>query len=335
MNIGKLNLNFSFYSFYLLEIYNIRKKTITIEIDITGIFNKRGPGIFLKGINDILPYDTNNCHFISSQTIYPSKIKKKSKYYFIPYPQFNELIYNKWIKVRKSNKLILGPNFVPSSWKRFPNKNIWKEKRISEIIKQVKGIAVHSQRVRNYLAKRTKTINFYKKFKIIRPCTNIKPKNINPFNERKIDIIFFEKYIDFDHSKQGFQILNLFKNASKIVERLKYGAYTKEKMEFLANNSKFIIYFSFFDTGAIGLKEIQNYGVFTFSHQSDLIIHKNTGFYVPELANEKDMVKAYKIIMKKIEIITNLQPDTKYIAEINQEINKCQNALNDLCLSLK
>ena len=106
-------------------------------------------------------------------------------------------------------------------------------------------------------------------------------------------------------------------------------------MEYLANNTKFIIYFSFFDTGAIGLKEIQNYGVFTFCHQSDLIIHKNTGFYVPELANEKDMVKAYKIIMKKIEIITNLQPDTKYIAKINQEINKCQNALNDLCLSLK
>ena len=308
MNIGKINLNFSFYSFYLLEIYNTRKKKITIEIDITGIFYKRGPGIFLKGINDILPYNTNNCHFISSQTIYPSIIKKKSKYYFIPYPQFNELIYNKWIKVRKSNKLILGPNFVPSSWKHFPNNKIWKEKRFSEIIKQVKGIAVHSERVKNYLAKKTKTINFYKKFKIIRPCTNIKPKNI--------------------------QILNLFKNSSKIVERLKYGNYTKEKMEYLANNTKFIIYFSFFDTGAIGLKEIQNYGVFTFCHQSDLIIHKNTGFYVPELANEKDMIKAYKIIMKKIEIITNLQPDTKYIAKINQEINKCQNALNDLCLSL-
>ena len=34
----------------------------------------------------------------------------------------------------------------------------------------------------------------------------------------------------------------------------------------LANNSKFIVYFSFFDTGAIDLKEIQNHGVFTFSH---------------------------------------------------------------------
>ena len=147
-----------------------------------------------------------------------------------------------------------------------------------------------------------------KKYKIIRPCTNIKPKNII--------------------------ILNLFSNTSKKIEVLRYGNYTKEKMEYLANNTKFIIYFSFFDTGAIGLKEIQNYGVYTFSHQRDLIIHNKTGFYVPELADEFDMSQAYQIIMKKIEIVTSLNPDTQSIAKINQEINKCQNALNDLCESL-
>ena len=102
-------------------------------------------------------------------------------------------------------------------------------------------------------------------------------------------------------------------------------------MKYLANNSKFIIYFSFFDTGAIGLKEIQNYGVFTFSHQRELIIHKDTGFYVPELTYKKDMSRAYKIIMKKIEIISNLNPNSQSFAKINQKINICQNALNDLC----
>ena len=43
------------------------------------------------------------------------------------------------------------------------------------------------------------------------------------------------------------------------------------------------------------------------------------------------MSQAYKIIMTKIENITNSQPNTQIIAKINQEINKCQNALNDLC----
>jgi hypothetical protein len=201
-------------------------------------------------------------------------------------------------------------------------------------LKHVKGIAVHSERAVNYLSKRSNTINLINKFKIIRPCTNIKPKNIIPFIKRKIDILFFEKYSDFDQSQQGIQFLNLLKNSSKKIERLKYGNYTKKEIEYLANNTKFIIYFSFFDTGAIGLKEIQNYGVFAFSHQRDLIIHNDTGFYVPELANEKDLIQAYKIIMNKIEIVTNLNPNAQLIATINQEINKCENSLNDLCENL-
>ena len=49
------------------------------------------------------------------------------------------------------------------------------------------------------------------------------------------------------------------------------------------------------------------------------------------MANKKDMSKAYKIIMEKIEIITNLHPNTESFAKINQKINKCENALNDLC----
>ena len=317
------------------EIYNRGKiKNLTIEIDVNGISNRRGPGIFLKGLYDILPYNTGYCNFISSKKIYPFRRMIKSDYYYFPFPQIDEFIYNKWVKIKKANKLILVPNFVPTSWKRFPVEDIWQERKFSEIIKQVKGIAVHSERVRNHLINRTNTINLIKKYKIIRPCTNIKPKNIMPFFKRKIDILFFEKYQDFNRSQQGSQILKLFYNTPKKIERLKYENYTKEKMEYLANNTKFIIYFSFFDTGAIGLEEIQNYGVFAFSHQRDLIIHKETGFYVPELADEYDMNQAYQIILKKIEIITNLNPNTQYIAKINQEINKCQNALNDLCQSL-
>ena len=306
---------------------------MTIEVDISGIQNHRGPGIFLKGIYDILPYNTGNCNFISSKAIYPSRGKKHSNYYYIPSPQFDELIYNKWVNIKKANKLILGPNFVPNSWEYFPKEIFWQERRFSEILNDVKGIAVHSKRVINHLINRTniKTSCLFKKFKIILPCVNIKPKLINPFTKRKIDILFFEKYEDLDHSQQGTELLNLLNNTSKKIKRLKYGNYTKEEMEYLANNTKFIIYFSFFDTGAIGLKEFQNYGVFTFSHQREFIINKKTGFYVPELANEKDMNQAFQIIFQIIEVITNIHPNTQLLAKINQEINKCQNALNDLC----
>lgn len=106
------------------------------------------------------------------------------------------------------------------------------------------------------------------------------------FIKRDIDILFFEKYIDYYHSKQGAQIFIHFNNTSKKIERFKYG--------YLANNTKFIIYFSFFGTETIGLKEIKNYGVFTFSHQKVLIIHNDTGLYAPEIKNSKDITKVYK-----------------------------------------
>ena len=129
-------------------------------------------------------------------------------------------------------------------------------------------------------------------------------------------------------------MLELLQNYSKKIIRIEYGFYTKREIQILANNCRFIIYFSFYDTGAIGLKEIQNFGVFTFSHQKELIIDKDTGFFIPELSNEFNINIAYNIIIKKIKILEKLDINTKLIAKKNQEINKCQNALNDLCNGL-
>lgn len=281
-----------------------------------------------------MKYYSNNCNFTASKNINPINAGNKTDFFFIPFPRFNETIYDRWINISKINKLILGPIFVPNNWYHFPNKYIWKERKFQEIIKKVKGIGVHSFRVRNFLSERSNTTHMFSKYIIIRACTNLNPKNITPFNDRKIDILFYEKYKDLNRRLQGSQLLKLLKNSSKTIEILRYGQYNKEKMLKFAKNSKFIIYFSFFDTGAIGLKEIQNYGVFAFSHQKDLVIDKETSFFVPELANEKDMKNAYNIIIKKINYITNLNPNLDIIAKKNQEINKCENSLNDLCQKL-
>jgi hypothetical protein len=54
------------------------KKKITIEIDVSLISHKGRPAIFIKGINDILPYKTRRCNFISSKNIYLHKGKMNS-----------------------------------------------------------------------------------------------------------------------------------------------------------------------------------------------------------------------------------------------------------------
>ena len=315
--------------------YDLKKK-IKIEIDVSysGKGN-RGPGIFIKGIKDILPYNTSNCSFIESKDIHLDNGKNKYDFLYVPIARFNETYFKKWINIREANKLILGPIFVPNTWMAFPNQKIWYENKFKNILRILKGIALHSIQLRNHLALKSNTTDMINKYKIIRACTNLKPKYIKPFNNRNIDILFFEKYTRLERSRQATQLIDIFRNFShKNIVKLIYGKYKKKEMEILANNSKFIIYFSFYDTGAIGLKEIQNYGVFTFTHQKEFVIDNSTSFYIPELTNEFIMTYAFKKIITIIENITFSKPNTEIIAKKNQQINNCNNALKDLCESL-
>ena len=194
---------------------------------------------------------------------------------------------------------------------------------------------IHSKPLRNHLIIQSNTIDMINKYKVVRACTNLRPKNIKPFNDRSIDILFFEKFKRFNREKQAFQLINIFRNRTKYnIVTIIYGKYKTKDMEFLANNSKFIIYFSFYDTGAIGLKEIQNYGVYAFTHQKEFVIDRETSFYIPELKFKDEMYSAFKKITKIINRVSLSKPNSKLIALKNQEINNCKNALKDLCDSL-
>jgi hypothetical protein len=208
------------------------------------------------------------------------------------------------------------------------------EKRFSEILNLTNGIAVHSGRVRDHFVERSKTFKNIKKFIIISSCSNFKPKKINSFKNRKIDILFFEKYADLNRRQQGLKLLNLLKNTSKTVASIKYGSYNKTMMKEIASNSRFIIYFSFFDTGAIGLKEIQNYGVITFTHQKEFVLDKESSFYIPELASTNKIEISFNKIMNIIEKVSKMNIKTELIARKNQIINNCENSLIDLCEGL-
>ena len=326
LNSFLINIIF-FFNIYILK--HIKHKII--EIDNYEIHSFRGPGRFSKGIYKHLPFISDKCVFIFSSNI---NFMFKIDYYYVPHPKFKERQFEKLVKNKLINKYILGPIFVPKKWFSFPSKGDWKEERFPEILNASKGIAVHSNRVITYLSQKSNTTDNLEKYKIVRACSNFEPKNVNSFKDRKIDILFFEKYADLDRQKQGLDLLKLLKSSTNNIVKISYGSYKKKEIKELANNSRFIIYFSFYDTGAIGLKEIQNYGVLTFSHQKDLVINNETCFYIPELENTDDMSPAANKILNIIQIISKRNPNTKLIAKKNQLINNCQNALNDLCQSL-
>ena len=335
INLKIKNLNLIFTKIRVIcIILKFLNNIYFINIDLSGISNAHGPGSFIRGINKVLPFISNKCIFFSTNfNKYFNNILKPD-FYYKPWPKMNLEDYEYLVNKKLINKCILGPLFVPSYWFHFPHEKIWKEKYFTKILKNVKGVVVHSKRVRDYVVNKTNNTVYSNKVFIMRPCTNFKPKLIKSFENRTFDILFFEKYMDLDRLKQGKELLDLLNKAKKKIVMIKYGSYNKKIITELANNSKFIIYFSFYDTGAIGLKEIQNYGVIAFTHQKDLVINNETSFYIPELDSLDNIKLASEKILYIIDTISKKNPSTTLIAKKNQLINKCENALLDLCHNL-
>ena len=331
INFISFNKSISSRPTYISSNDKINKKPLIIDVDVSGRIGKFGPAKFMHGIYEVLPYNTSNCIFIPHDKILPSNANNKSDFIYLPCPSNREHIYNEWARGPYLKKLIFGPLFVPGKWLYFPQKQNWNERRFGEISNSIKAMAFHSDRNLEYISQRSNTTHLIdKKFMIIRPCTNMKPKHVKAFNERTIDILFFEKYADLNYRKEGKKLLLLLNNSSKKVEKISYGSYEKENMIKMANDTKFIIYFSFYDTGAIGLKEIQNHGVYAFTVQKDLAYDNETSCFIRELA-ELEIENAYNVIMDKIEKITKSKPNSQFFATKNQEHNKCENVFEDLC----
>ena len=278
-----------------------------------------------------MPYETKKCRFIPSKSITPINGKNKSDYFYLPFPCLAESVYEEWNKINRSKSLLLGPYFVPNLWSYFPYKGFWNEKRFKEILKTIKGLIVHSKRIGKYLSSKSNTTDLLHKYKFLRPCTNLIPKYIKNFESRTIDIIYFEKIDDMDKIKQSKQLFKYFINANLTVERIIFGEFTNKRIMNLANNTKFIIYYSFYDIGGITLKEFQNYGVFCFTYEEDFVLSKKTSFLIHELNYDYNMKSTFEKIMKIIHRISNSHPNTQLIAKINQDINKCQRSFDDLC----
>ena len=318
-----------FCSLFFMGLY---KKKIKIAVDISRAKSHGGGGPIQlqKGINKVLPYENKYCRFIPVDGINLSILSKINDYYYLSYPFLDERSFNISLINNMAKKLLLGPCFVPSYWKRFPNPKYWTERKFRHILQTIKAVVVHSIRVRDHLASRANSTDLLYKFIILRPCTYLLPKEIKTFTERRVDIILFEKYADYYHGHQGSQLYYLFKNSNKTIRKLRYGTFRKNTLISLANDAKFIIYFSFYDSGAIALKEIQNFGVITFAHQKDFNISNKTSYYIPELEYDNITI-AFNKIMKIVNDLSKHNPDSIKIANINQNINKCEMSLEDLC----
>ena len=145
------------------------KNKKVIGVDITKPKEKRGgPAMLINGISKALPYETKYFKFVPLDGIYPSD-KKEIDYYYFPYPSMGENTYEEWKNIQRANSLLLGPAFIPANWREFPNNKYWPERKFKEILSTIKGIIVHSERVRDHLIEKSKTQDLINKFIILRP----------------------------------------------------------------------------------------------------------------------------------------------------------------------
>lgn len=329
---GRSNFKFRlFINFHLIQIgidFNYKFET-----------SRNGPGALMRGLLDSAKTFQGKCSFKKWSLNYSQIEHNINQIQFYYIPDGTGFCKNAPRIAKKDPEKLLntiyGPFNVPLIWNQFPSREFCTERKFSRSLDMMGLYIVHSTRVRDYLAQKSRTTNKLQKYGIMQACTNLKPPEIKPFNQRRYDIILYEKYADLNRELDGQTLYKLILKANFTVLRLSYNGGVKNASGYnyssliqIAKNTKFIIYFSFWDTGAISLKEIQNFGVYSFSVQQDLI-YNQTGLFVPELDGKIEA--ASEIILNKIKNISIEGIDTQKVADFNQYQNSCQRSLEDLC----
>lgn len=333
---NSLIFNLNYENNNIIVFFN-KKIVIKFDFDKEFLTSPYGPGYLLRSLLESLKTYNGKCNYDQWNLNYTEIAKNEDKnLFFYIFWQKEFCKYAPQVGTTKMRNVLIGPIFVPDSYLHFPNNKRCIERNFSNTLNMLGACIIHSFRVRNHLMNLSGTADKQYKYGIMRACTNLSPSPLKSFKDRNIDIILYEKYSDENRKKDGRLLYQLLADKNFTIKRISYhgvvrgtSRYNHHSLKKFSNNAKFIIYFSFWDTGAIALKEIQNFGVYSFTVQKDLVIDNRTGFFVPELDGQ--IKKAVNIIVEQMKLINNENYNTTKFAEINQNINNCHRSLDDLC----
>lgn len=321
-----------FYEIMICFSFKKRIKDILVYMDLQTL-EKGGPGAFARSLAKNSLFYNGKCDFfikdLDEKEITSNCLP--NVYYYIQSIQKQSFFSSS--EKNYCGNIIFGPNIIPVNWFSFPNKSIEYEKNWRYYLKKMRGYIVHSKRVFYHISKRSKTADMKEKYIFFPTCADKPVTPIKSFKKRKYDILFYEKYADVDYMQNGTVLIELLKKKYKI-KRISYingKYYNKNKLLNFANNSRFLIYYSFYDTGAIALMEMQNYGIFTFSLQSEFLDIR-TGILIESLNN--DHLKSFIDISMMIDKLLKKEINSTKISEINSRKNNCENSIDFFCKQL-
>jgi hypothetical protein len=225
--------------------------------------------------------------------------------------------------------VILGPNVVPGSWATFPNPRSPIESHWSSHLDKIFAYAVHTERVKRHLIGRSRTQALGHKYVLLPQCSGWNLDwNLIPFSQRRFDILLFEKYADLNRAADGEFLSSLIVRDNLSMVRVRYGRFRRADLELHARQSRFLIYFSFYDAGPIALLEMQNFGAYSFCLQPELVDNA-TGSFIPTL--ETNVTQAWLDIRARIAEVSRASPNSTEYARLNRERSSCHRSLDVFC----
>lgn len=245
--------------------------------------------------------------------------KNKNTYVWFERANFISLTKNSSYNGLFKN-IIYGPIVTPLNWFNMPRNNTY-EKYWCLIMKKIKAFVTHSNRVKFHIIKSNKCYLYTHKYIILKPCieTDFIKLYTNKYSERYIDFLVYIKYADISRKKDERILINYLSKIYKIVI-VKYGNHTKQSLLYLANNSKFVIYYSFYDTGALSLVEMKLMGIWPISHQEEFI-EQGYGSFIKELdTNINDS-------LSKLNDIYNIKYNPQILSQNVVDNLNCVNSL--------
>jgi hypothetical protein len=295
-----------------------------------------GPAAFGREIVRASSKYQGECLFVATN-IALSRIREDNNprhFFWISAPPRNSLLLEALhFRTSMFKRTIFGPNLIPRHWPRFPDRRSSIESQWSLFLSGMYGYVVHSERVRNYLMSRSRTEGLAKKYMLAPGCAyESMDLTVPVFVNRSWDILLFEKYADRDMRAEGSHLYALMIRDHFSVIRVRYGKFNRRDLEFHGMHSRFIVYFSFYDTGAIAFLELQNLGGYSFSFQAEFL-QEQTGSFVPAL--ESNVSEGWVKIRSRIREIALASPNCTEYARLNRRKNSCLGTLNVLCQGVK
>lgn len=327
-----INYFFLIYALLLLFLITINKVKYKNEkkiykINILAVIpgrGKYGAAILAKAYSETMKYLSLNKRI---SRIYNINVKSHiSLQYFINFAnKSNNLVwflFSDYINYIYNNNYsaafhntIYGPLVSPKKWLNFPMNNTY-EVDWSNKMNKIFSYIVQSYRIKEYLLEKSQKLkDIEDKYIISHGCLYVNESlKVQEWHKRPIDVLVYVKFADLNMENSLHKLLEILKIYFS-VKVVRYGNHTRMSLYKDCNNSKILIYYSYYDCWPSALMEMMNMGIYPIVQHCEFV--SKYGLCI------KDFSIQYNLFVYIIYNILNITYNAYKISTYYRNRNNC------------